>query len=117
MVLERAKNTVTQGDNFDTEVSRGYSTEMRGDTLYISGDIDLYGAPTFRHVGAEHVRQSPTPTIDLRGVEFLDSAGLAALLYIAKVARSCEHPLRVMAAGNPRRVLRITGIDRMLAME
>jgi len=117
MVLERAMNTVIEGDNPDTGMLPGYCAETQGDTLRVSGDVDLYVAAIFRQAGVLHVREHTTPTIDLTGVAFLDSAGLAALLYIAKVARSCEHPLRVLAVGNPRRVLRITGIDRMLLMD
>lgn len=119
MVLEKAgqSNTV----NFNSEVysnsADSLGIETRDGILFISGDVDLYVAAAFRQAGEEYVRSFEMPKIDLSGVAFLDSAGLAAILGIVRVARACEHPLHVVAVGNPRRVLRITGVDRMLMME
>ena len=53
----------------------------------------------------------------LSGVLFLDSAGLATLLALSKIARTENKDLRLVATGSPRRVLRITGIDRVLTLE
>ncbi|MBC8139205.1 MAG: STAS domain-containing protein [Fibrella sp.] len=93
------------------------TTETRAETLMVSGDIDLYVAADFRHAGEKHVLEHDNPVIDLLSVPFLDSAGLAALLSITRVARTHERLLRVRATGNPRRVLRITGVDRMVKVE
>jgi len=119
MVLERAGQSSAANFNneeYDTP-SNALNTEVRGDSLVISGDIDLYVAAAFREAGENHVRSCATPHIDLTGVAFLDSAGLASLLGIARAARAGNHPLRVTAIGNPRRVLRITGVDRMVQMQ
>lgn len=93
--------------------------EMRveGDTLFASGDIDLYQAPKFRARAEEHVRAAAQPRIDLSQVPFVDSAGLAVLLVVARQAREQGKALRLVATGSPRRVLRITGIDRVLTVE
>jgi len=99
--------------NFD---SQALITEARGSTLMLTGDIDLYVAGAFREAGEAHVRDHDEPVIDLSGVPFLDSAGLASLLSIARAARNHNRTLHVVANGNPRRVLRITGVDQLLAM-
>ncbi|MBC7806304.1 MAG: STAS domain-containing protein [Akkermansiaceae bacterium] len=115
MVLERTSGvTATKDLHLD---SQALTIEAQGDTLFVGGDIDLYVASDFRQAGEKHVVANANPLIDLLAVPFLDSAGLAALLSIVRIARVHEHPLRVKAVGNPRRVLRITGIDRMLAVE
>lgn len=106
-------DTVQGGSAFGGEITM----RSEGDTLYVSGDIDLYQAPRFRAAGEEHVRAVAQPRIDLSDVPFLDSAGLAVLLVLARQAREQSKSLRVVATGSPRRVLRITGIDRVLTVE
>ena len=88
-----------------------------GDTMIAEGDIDLYQAPAFRTAAQNHVEQTAEPRFDLRGVSFLDSAGLAVLLLLARQAKEQQKVLRVLAVGSPRRVLKITGIDRVLHVE
>ena len=90
--------------------------ELGSDTLFANGDIDLYVATQFRLAGETHVRNNMAPVIDLTGVPFLDSAGLAALLSIEKAARALDRTVRIVATGNPRRVLRITGVERILTV-
>ena len=101
--------------NIDDDLA--LTTEARGGMLIVRGDVDLYAAAAFRQVAEDHVRAHASPVLDLSGVPFLDSAGLAALLMVVRVARSLSHPLQVIASGNPRRVLRLTGVDRMLVIE
>ncbi len=88
-----------------------------GDTLFAEGDIDLFQAPKFREAAQAHLAHHEMPIIDLRNVDFLDSAGLAVLLVLAREAKEQHKLLRVSASGSPRRVLRITGIDRVLHVE
>ena len=91
--------------------------DAQGDLLRVSGDIDLYVAPAFQERGTAHVRAAAVPQIDMRGVSFLDSAGLAALVSLAREAQSGGKTLRLRATGSPRRVLKITGIDQMITIE
>ncbi len=91
--------------------------ETEGDLLRVTGDIDLYVASAFQERGTAHVRTSPAPRVDMMGVPFLDSAGLAALVSLAREAQSSGKTLRLRVAGSPRRVLRITGIDQMITVE
>ena len=91
--------------------------QVEDDTLHVCGDIDLYQAGLFRQQAEAHIRNVPQPRLDLTRVLFLDSAGLASLLALSREAKAQGKTLRVVTAGSPRRVLRITGIDRMLALE
>ncbi len=116
MVRERT-NEITDTIHAPVPDTHTLTMETQGEMLTVGGDIDLYVAAMFRNKGEEHVRTYANPVIDLSNVPFLDSAGLAALLSIARIARSIEHTLRVVAVGNPRRVLRITGVDRILLIE
>lgn len=88
-----------------------------GDTLCVRGDIDLYQAPQFRQRAEAHIHAVASPRLDLNDVPFLDSAGLAALLALSRDAQASGKTLRLSVSGSPRRVLRVTGIDRMLALE
>jgi len=95
----------------------GIDMRAEGDTLYVVGDIDLHQASFFRTRAEEHIRTAPQPRLDLSKVPFMDSAGLSVLLVVARLAQELGKPLRVVAAGSPRRVLRITGIDRVVTVE
>lgn len=91
--------------------------QTEGDLLRIRGDIDLYVAPVFQQRATEHIRAAEAPRIDMSEVPFLDSAGLAALVMLVREAQSTGKTLRLTVGGGLRRVLRITGIDRMMNIE
>ncbi|MBC8103182.1 MAG: STAS domain-containing protein [Cytophagales bacterium] len=86
-------------------------------TLIVSGDIDLHQAPEFRARAETFIQDNAQPRMDLSQVPFLDSAGLAALLSLSRTAKAQDKSLRLIVTGSPRRVLRITGIDRVLILE
>ncbi len=111
------RREITDTKNLGNLDNQALTTETYGNTLLLTGDIDLYVASAFREAGESHVREHDEPVLDLTGVPFLDSAGLASLLSIARAARNHSHTLHVIANGNPRRVLRITGVDQMISMQ
>ncbi len=86
-------------------------------TLIVSGDLDLHQAPEFRERAEAHINVTERPRLDLSRVPFMDSAGLAALLALSRIARAQSKSIRLIAVGSPRRVLKITGIDRVLVLE
>lgn len=92
-------------------------TRIEAGSLIAEGDIDLFQAPHFRKVAEDYLRDAVEPRLDLRGVDFIDSAGLAVLLQLARQATRFGKSLRVAAAGGPLRVIRITGIDSVLTLE
>ena len=85
--------------------------------LVVSGDIDLHQASEFRKRAESYITTAIRPRLDLSRVPFLDSAGLAALLALSRAAKEQNKSIRLIATGSPRRVLKITGIDRVLVLE
>jgi anti-sigma B factor antagonist len=86
--------------------------------IRVAGEIDVYSAPQLREAilaligtGVSHV------IADLRGVDFLDSTGLGAIVGGHKRLRTNDGSL-VLAASPDRivRLFRITGLDRAFSL-
>jgi anti-anti-sigma factor len=103
-------------DNFLEEEGLLQIEEVDG-TLTVSGDLDLHQASVFLKEAERHINANSRPRLDLSRVPFLDSAGLATLLALSRFAKEQNKSIRVIATGSPRRVLKITGIDRVLLLE
>ena len=86
--------------------------------LRIDGDIDAWTAPQLRERVRDLAGSGTVHLIaDLRGVGFLDSAGLGALVAARKELRGREGSLRLVAgAGRIVQVLRITGLTDAFAL-
>ena len=81
------------------------------------GDLDMIGAQLLRRAAAGLVTTDGSVVVDLSGVTFIDSAGLCALVGLAR--RSTEQGGKVLFVGPRRsiaRVLNLTGVDRLLGM-
>jgi len=67
------------------------ATRQSGDATIIDvvGDIDLYNSPEIRKVllGAFREKQAPRVIINLKGVKYIDSSGVASLVEALKVSR------------------------------
>jgi anti-sigma B factor antagonist len=100
-----------------------YSCEQRtsadGTTfLQLSGDLDLFSAPEFqRTTGMLLAGGCRRVVVDLARVEFVDSAGLAALMVLYRncQASHCELAL-VDATGRQENLYALTGLDRVLPL-
>lgn len=93
-------------------------TLSRTDTATIAtvvGEIDISSAPEFRAAITEAIQTSTLPVvvIDLTGVTFLGSPGLAALITAEAQAAERRVRLGVVTGGNRivLRPLQITGLD------
>jgi anti-sigma B factor antagonist len=92
-------------------------TRQAGDWTVVEakGEVDLYTAPRLKEelaglAGGGRARV----TVDLGGVEFLDSTGLGVLISGLKRCRQAGGDLRLAAPREPvRKVLSITGLDRV----
>ena len=86
--------------------------------LRIDGDIDAWTAPQLRERVRDLAGSGTVHLIaDLRGVGFLDSAGLGALVAARKELRGREGSLMLAAgAGRIVQVLRITGLTDAFAL-
>jgi anti-sigma B factor antagonist len=81
--------------------------------LRLAGDLDIAGAPRLREVIDSHARAGQTMVVDLRGLGFVDSMGLAALVRAQHRALARGAQLELVA-GPPavQRVFAIAGLDR-----
>jgi len=82
--------------------------------VILTGEIDLANAEEFLILAQAMIAECPEArfTIDLSGVTFIDSSGLAMLVRIRRAATDAGMDLRL--AGTPPRVrqlLEITGLD------
>jgi anti-sigma B factor antagonist len=94
------------------------SERLPGDSYLVrlSGELDLYSSPQLENeleklirAGAEHV------LVDLTDVPFLDSSGLGVLLGAARRLGKDRFALAGLGL-EARRVLEITGTDRLLSV-
>ncbi len=89
-------------------------------TVYLQGEIDHHGARSIMLALDREVcaREPRSLTVDLAGVSFMDSSGIAVLL---RCLRRMEETGGTMAVrGTPpqaRRVLSAAGLDRILPVD
>jgi anti-sigma B factor antagonist len=97
-----------------TRIDVRSATSSAGSTVVVSGEVDSATAPGLRNCLLEVIRRPGTAPveIDLRGVTFLDSAGLSALATAHRAADAAGRVLQ-MRCGTTRAVVRplqITGL-------
>lgn len=92
---------------------------MRVINLKIEGRLDALEAPGLREAIGEQLSEGPTSLIiDLSDVEFVDSAGLAALVKGMKDSRRGGGDLRIVSpkAEDAMRVFKLTRFDKVFSM-
>jgi anti-sigma B factor antagonist len=86
--------------------------------LRMAGEMDVYTSPKLRQQVADLAENGTIHVIaDLRGIEFLDSTGLGALVGSLKRLRIREGSLMIVTSGG--RILKlfqITGLTRAFAL-
>ncbi|TKJ32628.1 STAS domain-containing protein [Blastococcus sp. CCUG 61487] len=97
---------------FDDVITLSTSTEDGVVTVTVVGEVDTFTAPVLRSTLDTQLEQSPQElVIDLSGVQFLGSAGLAVLVETQKSARAREVGLRLIATTRAvTRPLEVTGL-------
>ena len=86
----------------------------------VGGELDLYTAPSFRESVLEAAGDTDPPKVivDFRVLGFIDSSGLGAIVACLKHLRERGGDLALAApAGSGlRRLLDLTGLDRVLTL-
>jgi anti-sigma B factor antagonist len=83
-----------------------------GATVRVAGELDLSTGPALARAVSQCRGSAPHVTLDLRELNFIDCAGLRAVLEADR-----QGPLTVIAGtGRARQLLRLTGTDRRLAL-
>jgi anti-sigma B factor antagonist len=82
----------------------GFRAARSGDTAWVSlgGELDVYATPSLRSALRNVEETSPrTLVLDLRGLEFLDSSGLAVLLGAhERAAAAGDREVKLVIAGS-----------------
>jgi anti-sigma B factor antagonist len=98
---------------FDDVITLSTSTDEGGAvTVTVVGEVDTFTAPVLRSSLDTQLEQQPRElVIDLSGVQFLGSAGLAVLVETQKSARARDVELRLVATTRAvTRPLEVTGL-------
>lgn len=83
-------------------------------TVTADGDIDLATVDSFRAAMDEAAERATGIVVDLTGVTYCDSAGVRALF---SVAAHTGLTLRVRGSGPLKKLLDISGLDRVTTVE
>ncbi|GHH44991.1 STAS domain-containing protein [Lentzea cavernae] len=82
--------------------------------LGVSGEVDMVSAPTLRDALVNGLGDGGTFVVDMTGVTFLGSAGLAVLVEAAKLAQQQDATLKVVATARAvTRPLEATGLGEV----
>jgi anti-sigma B factor antagonist len=84
--------------------------------LQVSGELDLHTSPALRDQVSELLEAGTIKlAIDLEHVGFMDSSSLGVVVMALKRIRERDGELALVGAnGSPLKVLRLTGIDRLM---
>ena len=87
-------------------------------TLEVTGEIDIATTPPLREAIRRLLAERTGPMlVDLGGVTFMDSTGLAVLLDLRRDAGAAERPLAIVCPEGPARLLlAVTGIEAELPL-
>jgi anti-sigma B factor antagonist len=90
-------------------------TECRGmPIIHLSGEIDLYTVPQFQQALRAGIDAgAPAIIVDLTNVQYIDSAGLSAIIAAYKELSSLKRRLFVVAPQNHPGVSRVLEISRL----
>jgi anti-anti-sigma factor len=82
----------------------------------VRGDLDTLTAPEFDRWVREHLPERPDVVVDLDGVAFLASAGIAALMQLQREAARRGVRVHLIGRGNRavRRPLEVLGVEALL---
>jgi anti-sigma B factor antagonist len=106
--------TALPADLDPTRIDVRAATSSSGTTVSVTGEVDSITAPGLGNCLLEVIARPGTGTVelDLRGVTFLDSAGLSALATAHRAAQAagCELHMRCGTTRSVVRPLQITGL-------
>jgi len=91
-----------------------------GTVLELRGEIDFASADAWRDIIARCLAEMRPPVLvlDLSGVSFADSAGVALLLFAKQRCNQAGAELELRNVASPvMRVLDMTGVRRILGLE
>jgi anti-sigma B factor antagonist len=93
-------------------------TERKGTTVVaLKGDIDLDNSPAARKLLLESIKDASRVLVDLSGVTYIDSSGVASLVEALQVSKKNGTGFALAAASEPtRRVLELARLDKVFTI-
>ncbi len=90
-----------------------------GGTVKLSGEIDFVVTPKVRTMLLEHVKKSDGPVnLDLSGLNYLDSAGLAVFIELRRVLQEEGRDVQIVQAHpQVKKIFTLTQVGRLFGME
>ena len=96
-----------------------HSIREEGANLVVAfvGDVDLEHSPKARKVLLESVRRGKRVLVDLSGVDYIDSSGVASLVEAYKLARTRSQDLALASvSASAMRVLQLARLDKVFTI-
>jgi anti-sigma B factor antagonist len=85
--------------------------------VVLSGEVDLRHSPALRRALMELMLEKRPVAVDLSGVEYIDSSGIAGLVEAYQMARRNGTRFALAAVSDPvRRVLQLARLDRVFTI-
>ena len=96
-----------------------YEVRSEGDTTVVSlsGDVDLDNSPQVRTVLLKSVREKQAVLVDMSGVSYIDSSGIASLVEAYQSARRAHTSFALVAVSDAAmRVLELARLDQVFTI-
>lgn len=78
------------------------------------GDMDMTGAPRLLAAVLEAERDEDNPLVlDMQGVDFVDSSGIATLLELQQTAANCNRVVLIKPSSQAVKVLELGGVIQL----
>ena len=92
-------------------------SEKGYDLLLLSGEVDLQYSPKLREKILGALRQGNPLLIDMEGVSYIDSSGIASLVEGFQTAKSAKLPYGLLNISDPAmQVLTLTRLDKIFSL-
>lgn len=91
----------------------------KGDTVFLSGEVDLGNCGVFREELGKVVEKTTVDiTIDFKSLDYIDSAGLGILVGVFKRLQEKELTMKVVNTNDYiRKLFRITKLNTLFVVE
>jgi anti-sigma B factor antagonist len=96
-----------------------YEVRSEGDTTIVAllGDVDLENSPQVRSVLLDSVRDKRGILVDMSGVSYIDSSGIASLVEAYQSARRARTLFALVAVSDAAmRVLELARLDQVFSI-
>jgi anti-sigma B factor antagonist len=85
--------------------------------VFFKGEIDLESSPAARETMLKCFKKTGNVIVDLSGVTYIDSSGVASMVEVLQASRKNGSPFSLTAVSEPtRRVLELARLDKVFTL-